>query len=99
MSRAVTVAEWTTLDHRIYFWTTLAHDRHADTDKTPPPPSVICEQVFHFLMSRRGRSALDRPLPMRGKNEVGLSAFAFLFSEFIQYSQQRVNTAEELERK
>uniref|UniRef100_A0A7S2FMG2 Trafficking protein particle complex subunit n=1 Tax=Haptolina brevifila TaxID=156173 RepID=A0A7S2FMG2_9EUKA len=50
-------------------------------------------------MSRRGRSALDRPLPMRGKNEVGLSAFAFLFSEFIQYSQQRVNTAEELERK
>ena len=36
---------------------------------------------------------------MRGKSEVGLSAFAFLFSEFIQYSQQRVNTAEELERK
>ena len=36
---------------------------------------------------------------MRGKNEVGLSAFAFLFSELIQYSQQRVNTGEELERK
>jgi hypothetical protein len=36
---------------------------------------------------------------MRGKNEVGLSAFSFLFSEFIQYSQLRVNTAEELERK
>ena len=51
------------------------------------------------MSNRRGRSALDRPLPMRGKNEVGLSAFAFLFSEFIQYSQLRVNTAEELERK
>jgi len=36
---------------------------------------------------------------MRGKNEVGLSAFAFLFSEFIQYSQDRVNTGEELEHK
>lgn len=49
--------------------------------------------------SRRPRSALDRPLPTRGKNEVALSAFAFLFSEFIQYSQQRVNTADDLERK
>ena len=47
----------------------------------------------------RKRSALDRPLPMRGKNEVGLSAFSFLFSEFIQYSQQRVDTADQLERK
>ena len=52
--------------------------------------------------SARGgrRSVLDRPLPTRGtKNEVGLSAFGFLFSELIQYSQQRVDTAEELERK
>jgi len=45
------------------------------------------------------KSALDKPLPMRSKNEVSLSAFAFLFSEFIQYSQQRVNTADDLERK
>ncbi|KAL1529756.1 hypothetical protein AB1Y20_000692 [Prymnesium parvum] len=44
------------------------------------------------------RRALDRPLP-RGKTEVGLSAFAFLFSEFIQYSQTRVNTADELQHK
>ncbi len=53
------------------------------------------------MASSRGgrRSVLDRPLPMRGKNEVGLSAFGFLFSEFIQYSQDRVNTAEELEHK
>ena len=36
---------------------------------------------------------------MRSKSEIGLSAFAFLFSEFIQYSQQRVNTSEELEQK
>jgi len=44
------------------------------------------------------RKALDRPLP-RGRGEVGVSAFAFLFSEFIQYSQSRVNTADELQHK
>ena len=43
---------------------------------------------------------LDKPLPTRGaKNEVSLSAFGFLLSELIQYSQDRVNTAEELEQK
>ena len=31
--------------------------------------------------------------------QVGQSAFAFLFSEFIQYSQARVNTADELQQK
>lgn len=41
------------------------------------------------------RKALDRPLP-RGRHEVSLSAWAFLFSELIQYSQTRVNTADEL---
>ena len=44
------------------------------------------------------RRVLDRPLP-RGRHEVGQSAFAFLFSEFIQYSQTRVTTADELQRK
>ena len=44
------------------------------------------------------RAAIDRPLP-RGKAEVSQSAFAFLFSEFIQYSQSRVNTADELQTK
>ena len=47
---------------------------------------------------RVGKSVLDKPLPKKS-NELGLSAFGFLFSEFIQYSQQRVNTAEELEHK
>lgn len=52
------------------------------------------------MSSARRRSVLDKPLPTRGtKSEVSLSAFAFLFSEFIQYSQQRVETAEALERK
>jgi hypothetical protein len=52
-------------------------------------------------MVRGGRRwALERPLLVRGnKNEIGHSAFAFLFSELIQYSQQRVNTTDELEHK
>ena len=51
--------------------------------------------------SRNGgrRSALDKPLPMRNKTEISLSAFAFLFSEFVQYGQQRVNTGDDLEQK
>eukprot|EP00281_Chroomonas_sp_CCMP1168_P027061 CAMPEP_0206245710 /NCGR_PEP_ID=MMETSP0047_2-20121206/18844_1 /ASSEMBLY_ACC=CAM_ASM_000192 /TAXON_ID=195065 /ORGANISM="Chroomonas mesostigmatica_cf, Strain CCMP1168" /LENGTH=191 /DNA_ID=CAMNT_0053671031 /DNA_START=33 /DNA_END=608 /DNA_ORIENTATION=- len=46
----------------------------------------------------RRMGIVDRPLP-RGKTEVSLSAFAFLFSEMVQYYQQRVNTTQELERK
>ncbi|TMW69523.1 hypothetical protein Poli38472_001679 [Pythium oligandrum] len=39
---------------------------------------------------------LDRPLS-RGKNEVSLSAFAFLFSEMVQYFQGRVQNINDLE--
>eukprot|EP00243_Klebsormidium_subtile_P003051 TRINITY_DN16191_c0_g1_i1.p1 TRINITY_DN16191_c0_g1~~TRINITY_DN16191_c0_g1_i1.p1 ORF type:complete len:196 (+),score=26.48 TRINITY_DN16191_c0_g1_i1:248-835(+) len=50
----------------------------------------------------RGRAHLvnvvDRPLP-KGKTEVNLSAFAFLFSELVQYFQTKVNNVNELERK
>jgi len=36
---------------------------------------------------------------IRGKNEVSLSAMAFLFSEFFQYSQVRVSSIPELEKR
>mmetsp|Transcript_12057 Transcript_12057/g.33900 ORF Transcript_12057/g.33900 Transcript_12057/m.33900 type:complete len:192 (-) Transcript_12057:459-1034(-) len=51
-------------------------------------------------MSTRGRipNIVDRPLP-KGKGEVSLSAFAFLFSELVQYSQRNVTHIAELERK
>ncbi|GAB9473703.1 hypothetical protein Gpo141_00010851 [Globisporangium polare] len=39
---------------------------------------------------------LDRPLS-RGKNEVSLSAFSFLFSEMVQYFQGRVQNISDLE--
>ena len=37
--------------------------------------------------------------PPTQPSQVGLSAFGFLFSEFIQYSQTRVNTGDELAKK
>eukprot|EP00026_Physarum_polycephalum_P019239 Phypoly_transcript_21156.p1 GENE.Phypoly_transcript_21156~~Phypoly_transcript_21156.p1 ORF type:complete len:192 (+),score=11.20 Phypoly_transcript_21156:47-622(+) len=41
---------------------------------------------------------VDRPLS-RGKSEVSLSAFAYLFSELIQYTQNRVSHVNDLERR
>jgi hypothetical protein len=39
---------------------------------------------------------MDKPLS-KGKAEVSLSAFAYLFSELVQYSQTRVNQLQDLE--
>lgn len=41
---------------------------------------------------------LDRPLA-KGKGEVALSSFALLFSEIVQYCQNRVLSIGDLERK
>jgi len=45
---------------------------------------------------RLGNGILDKPLS-KGKQEVALSAFALLFSEMIQYSQNRVKSVAELQ--
>mmetsp|Transcript_6631 Transcript_6631/g.19116 ORF Transcript_6631/g.19116 Transcript_6631/m.19116 type:complete len:197 (+) Transcript_6631:324-914(+) len=43
---------------------------------------------------------VNRPLlAPKGKSEVSLASFAFLFSEFVQYSQSRVSNIGELERR
>ncbi|KAK4798305.1 hypothetical protein SAY86_030631 [Trapa natans] len=42
-------------------------------------------------------NVLDKPLN-KGKQEVSLSAFAFLFSELVQYNQTQVDNIAELER-
>ena len=51
-------------------------------------------------MSRQSppTSILDRPLP-KGRSEVSLSAFAFLFAEMVQYHRTRASSIGELERK
>mmetsp|Transcript_14457 Transcript_14457/g.19956 ORF Transcript_14457/g.19956 Transcript_14457/m.19956 type:complete len:193 (+) Transcript_14457:44-622(+) len=49
------------------------------------------------MNTRKGALPIvDRPLS-KGRNEVSLSAFAFLFSELVQYSQTQVSTVTELE--
>ncbi|GBG80615.1 hypothetical protein CBR_g31075 [Chara braunii] len=48
--------------------------------------------------SKQFLNVVDRPIG-KGKNEVSLSAFAFLFSELVQYCQTRVDNVAELERK
>ncbi|KAJ2963118.1 hypothetical protein NQZ79_g1773 [Umbelopsis isabellina] len=47
----------------------------------------------------RNKSLLERNLNRTKGAEVGLSSFAFLFSEMIQYAQKRVNGIQDLERK
>lgn len=47
---------------------------------------------------RTRSNILDKPLS-RGKGEVSLSCYAFLFSEIVQYCQSRVQTIPELQNK
>mmetsp|Transcript_9182 Transcript_9182/g.21050 ORF Transcript_9182/g.21050 Transcript_9182/m.21050 type:complete len:152 (-) Transcript_9182:14-469(-) len=48
--------------------------------------------------SKSSKTIVDRPMP-KGKTEVSLSSFCFLFSEMVQYCQNRINTTQELEKK
>jgi trafficking protein particle complex subunit 5 len=43
------------------------------------------------------RSILDRPLVLRPRGEVSLSAFAFLFSEMVQYTQERSQSVDDMQ--
>ena len=49
-------------------------------------------------LSPKVPNIVDRPLP-KGRGEVSLSSFAFLFSELVQYSQRNVTHIGELEKK
>lgn len=56
------------------------------------------EDTSKFYTGMSYKNIIDRQLP-KGKQEVSLSAFAFLFSEIIQYYQSTVNNVGELERR
>ena len=45
------------------------------------------------------RTILDKPLVLRPRGEVSLSAFAFLFSEMVQYSQERSQSVDEMQKR
>ncbi|BES96743.1 trafficking protein particle complex subunit [Nesidiocoris tenuis] len=59
---------------------------------TDPLPSMVISQI------KPKQSILDRSLS-KGKNEVSLSAYALLFSEVVQYCQNKVHTVPELQAK
>ncbi|KAL6069857.1 Trafficking protein particle complex subunit 5 [Balamuthia mandrillaris] len=48
------------------------------------------------IVNRPVLNIVDRPVT-KGKKEVSLSAFAYLFSEFVQFSQDKVNDVTKLE--
>lgn len=48
------------------------------------------------LTSRTKSSILDKPLS-RGKGEISLSCYALLFSEIVQYCQNKSHTVPELQ--
>lgn len=50
-------------------------------------------------MNRSSTGILDRPLGRGRGSEVSLSAFAYLYSELVQYHQSRVASISELERR
>ncbi|KAL6460659.1 hypothetical protein MHYP_G00306250 [Metynnis hypsauchen] len=65
-----------------------------NTDEEELFPGVDTNMDVSFT---KGKSAiLERPLS-RPKTEVSLSAFAFLFSEMVQYCQNRVYSVSELQ--
>eukprot|EP00898_Chlorokybus_atmophyticus_P003694 jgi/Chlat1/4325/Chrsp29S04607 len=56
------------------------------------------EAAMSFSGARQAINVVDRPIG-KGKQEVSLSAFAFLFSALVQFCQQRVSNIGELERR
>jgi len=61
-------------------------------------PNANLSSMITLLQSKAKTSILDKSLS-KGKNEVHLSCFALLFSEMVQYCQNRSNSVSELQNK
>eukprot|EP01135_Chromosphaera_perkinsii_P008528 Nk52_evm1s1394 gene=Nk52_evmTU1s1394 len=53
---------------------------------------------MNFQTAKQKQHILERPLP-KGKKEISLNLFAFMFSEIVQYCQDRVESIPELEKR
>ncbi len=96
-------------------WTMLHTPRAASVMKRVSVPNVLDRPVSRGKAevractqprARRARCARlsrflarSRVLTRRATRQVSLSAFAFLFSELVQYNQSRVSNINELERR
>jgi hypothetical protein len=61
-------------------------------------PYALLGSMITMNQSKAKTSVLDKSLS-KGKNEVHLSAFALLFSEIVQYCQNRSTSISELQAK
>ena len=60
---------------------------------------LLYSSLDNRFMDQQKKFYLDKPLTKVGKCDTNLSAFAFLFSEIVQYSHQRVSSVPELQDK
>ncbi|CAA3019861.1 Hypothetical predicted protein [Olea europaea subsp. europaea] len=79
----------------LYFST---HTRIYKIARTGNQNCKSIEQMIGAGKMKQYTNVLDRPLS-KGKQEVSLSGFAFLFSELVQYNQTQVDNIAELERR
>jgi hypothetical protein len=62
-------------------------------------PSSLQQTLFASSSHQAPGSILDRPLNRTKGAEVSLGAFAFLFAEIVSYSQSRVDSVTDLEKR
>uniref|UniRef100_A0A0E0DNQ3 Trafficking protein particle complex subunit n=1 Tax=Oryza meridionalis TaxID=40149 RepID=A0A0E0DNQ3_9ORYZ len=74
------------------------HDRGERSSGRRPPLRRRVGKMIGVGKAKQYANVLDKPLS-RGRQEVSLSAFAFLFSELVQYNQTQVDNIAELERR
>uniref|UniRef100_A0A0E0JN26 Trafficking protein particle complex subunit n=1 Tax=Oryza punctata TaxID=4537 RepID=A0A0E0JN26_ORYPU len=73
-------------------------DRGERSSGRRPPLRRRVGKMIGVGKAKQYANVLDKPLS-RGRQEVSLSAFAFLFSELVQYNQTQVDNIAELERR
>ena len=71
--------------------------RDSRVPSQPHPPSL--QQQLFGASTREPPGILDRPLNKTRGAEVSLGAFAFLLAEVVSYSQSRVDSVTDLERR
>ncbi|CAN6359669.1 unnamed protein product, partial [Urochloa humidicola] len=77
---------------------TPLHFLSRETGGSEGPNRRGADKMIGVGKAKQYANVLDKPLS-RGRQEVSLSAFAFLFSELVQYNQTQVDNIAELERR
>ncbi|CAN6337247.1 unnamed protein product, partial [Urochloa humidicola] len=76
----------------------ICPNKPAEASGRERPNRRGADKMIGVGKAKQYANVLDKPLS-RGRQEVSLSAFAFLFSELVQYNQTQVDNIAELERR